>query len=99
MSEPAVLGTIQETEDSQSSDKTQITAISEPDPQEPLHTVPANKAQVDVSLDTARYPQSISARIARFKVSVEHLNEKISVAETVLVERHKEADDVLRKVQ
>jgi hypothetical protein len=32
-------------------------------------------------------------------VSVEHLNEKISVAETVLVERHKEADDVLRKVQ
>ena len=82
-----------------SSDNTQITVIPEPDPQEPLHIVLANEAQVDVSLDTVRYPQTISARIARFKVSVEHLNEKISVAETLLVERHKEADDVLRKVQ
>ena len=82
-----------------SSDKTQITVIPDPDPQEPLHIVLANEAQVDVSMDTVRYPQTISARIARFKVSVEHLNEKISVAETVLVERHKEADDVLRKVQ
>ena len=49
--------------DMKSSDKTQITVIPEPDPQEPLHIVLANEAQVDVSLVCTIHQPSLHASL------------------------------------